>query len=494
MVHGTAFALKNVLEGLVLPRGAPLSRRELNRLVISDDGLGASLSLREGVWFHPHPCLPNGEPRRATAEDVVYSLEAAIAERLVQLPLRPRTEDAPLPAIRAVDARTTVLELNRQAPFLTWSLSEVPLLPRELQTGCDDPRAFRQPVGTGAFRFEGPIEGDSVPLRLVRFERFSAPARDGEGNVSAIEFQRIIDAELALSRLAHGELDLVLLQGSDSKKVLSHDDSGHPRIALSGTEQISVAPLIAPEMLTVVGLRFAHRPESPWAQPSLRRALALAFDRRALAQDPGMRTIQMKPTGRLLEPEMLGFDPLLPEFSFDQKAARALLMARGAPVPPLLVGCWSGAALCAELSRQLEAVGVPVTTVQLTAQNFQELTASGKLDAVLSGSTYETLVDEAWPLLPRFGALLKVNDGFSSKLASLETEGRRDLRARLYAELERDLLESLPWIPLARTERTTPFAFLPYLLVGPRVEGLIDPVSGRVEMSDTGFASVSLRR
>ncbi|MDE7300110.1 MAG: ABC transporter substrate-binding protein, partial [Lachnospiraceae bacterium] len=141
---GTEEVLFNIFEGIVKPdKDGNLVPAVASDVVIAEDGMSYTFTLREGVKFH------NGE--LVTAEDVVYSLKrcAGLLE----------TND---PEVKVTSALSCISEIEASTDaagksIITIKLSEANTELLGYLTGAIIPKNYdRQneaPVGTGPFRF-----------------------------------------------------------------------------------------------------------------------------------------------------------------------------------------------------------------------------------------------------------------------------------------------------------------------------------------------------
>ncbi len=117
---------------------------------VSADHLTYTFRLRDGIRFQDDPCFPDGKGRAATAEDIVYSL-GRLSDPANHSSGK-WTMDY-VKSLRAVDARTVVIELKQPFHVFPWfmAMSYASIVPHEAVEKYG--KKFGQhPVGTGPYR------------------------------------------------------------------------------------------------------------------------------------------------------------------------------------------------------------------------------------------------------------------------------------------------------------------------------------------------------
>lgn len=284
----------------------------------SPDGLTWTFHLRAGlVWSDGAPL---------TAEDFAWSLQRALSPALaseyayVLYPLRGaeaynagRTPEPAALGIRALDATTLELVLDRPAPLLPAILSlpvafPVPRQALARAAAAGDERRWTRPeflVGNGPFVLASWTPNHELVTR--RNPRFHEPAR-----LAGLVFHPYDQAAAQEAAFRTGQLHLTA-------------DLPATRLAYYRSSQPQV--LRTEPVLEANFLRFnTGRP--PFDDPRVRRALALAIDRQALVDTV---TLGGQAPGFTLTPS--GLPDYAPPVgvSFDPAAARELLAAAGFP-------------------------------------------------------------------------------------------------------------------------------------------------------------------
>lgn len=232
---------------------------------ISEDGLTLRFTLRDGLTWH------DGEP--VTAEDVAFTYG------LMQQP------DFPGPAslitlwqsvgITVIDPRTIEFTLSQPySPFL--EATERGILPEHLLGGTSPAQLAttsfnRTPIGTGPFAVNGTQNWEqSGILRLV-----PNPAAWREGTqLTGIELRFFADEQSLLAAYQTGDVQLV----TDMAPVMLPEYAAEDDVRLFTSPTRQMTSLL-------FNLDNSLRPASPATDVNVRKAIALALDRRALVDE-----------------------------------------------------------------------------------------------------------------------------------------------------------------------------------------------------------------
>jgi ABC-type transport system substrate-binding protein len=396
--------------------------------------------------------------------------------------------------LKITGERTVSLTLARPDQFATDALADVWLIPRELE-GCEDQDDLKQPVGTGPFRFTGP---PGEELNLVR-----APGRWGGGPealpyLDGVRLGSRTEPEVALSALARGELDVVVLSLEEARRLFEFDAEGRPHLAgrFAGIHA-SIAANVLPGF-SLGAIYPLHRAGSALATPEVRRALALALDREKVTR--AYAVAHSQPFGALLDPAMLGVDPALRPFGEDLAEAEKLLASIGHPhgqgLPEItLAHAPLRAAAAQEISAEAARVGLKVRPVELSLSAIAEAASTQSVDSYLGFNFYRMHgAEPAWYLesivrrCDRWGFPVA---GTLELLARAKAEPDRAARGLLWRELSGKLFDAEAVIPLSKS-RDTIDTFAAYFVISPRVHGLDDPLSGQLPIDQHRFAKVWL--
>ncbi len=285
----------NVFEGLtrIGPDGSVLPALA-ESWDVAPDGLSWVFHLRNGVTFHDGIAL--------TAEDVVYSFDRAMAEGSLN------AQKALFDGINEVTAIDDVtLEIGLDAPNgallfnLAWGDAAI-VSPATADTNTTNP------VGTGPFKFERWVQGDSVSL--VRNAEYwgEAPA------LGRVVFKFISDPSAAFAAMMAGDIDAFPVFPAPENLAQFEAD---PRFAVI---------VGSTEGETILAMNNA---KAPFDDIRVRRAIAMAIDRGSIID--GAMFGYGTPIGSHFAPHHPAYVDLSATNAYDPAAAKALLAEAGYP-------------------------------------------------------------------------------------------------------------------------------------------------------------------
>lgn len=258
------------------------------------DDLTVEVTLKQGISF------TNGEPMDAAA--VKFSLETLAVEPTQVVAL------GPVSVVDVVDGHTVRIHTKEPFPLLTLSLAlnghVVPPLYYQ-EVGPDGFAAL--PIGTGAFKFDSRVAGQSITL--VRNDGYwgGAPA------IERVEFRPIPEDTSRIAALLAGEIDIATnVPASQYDRV-----DGAPRA------HVATVTGFTAKLALLDGL-----PGSPLEDKRVRQAINYAVDKEALldALYYGHGNLS---TCQLGTPQFFGYNPDLEPYPYDPAKARALLAEAG---------------------------------------------------------------------------------------------------------------------------------------------------------------------
>ncbi len=447
---------------IVLQRLASADQRGVTKLklldkrVVSKDGKTIRLTLKKGLNFHTHKCVP--KVREATAKDLLYSIETFRSFGRLDLTF------APGKPVVLEDRYTVKLSLADRDVYLDQSLTEISLIPHELE-GCADLKEMEQLVGTGPFKMS-----KISPSGYARLERHTAYwERDDAGQtlpyLDAIEYSTATNVSQAMGQLYEGKLDLYFGLRS---QLSPHFTDGQALKPLFKDPAVGQALGVG---LDTAGTRHARflgfypvGTQGPLGDKRVRRAIALAIDRETVAASIHTKSV---PAGRLLDESLLGFEPRLDAHRLDRKAARTLLAkagyAKGKGLKTMIIGAPQVYRDAAEkVVDSLREIGVPARIVGIVQNKVVEMVNGGQVDAMIGDFGYGFASDEAPSLLDllRLHALKATPTGGIQELdtpraleivRTLSSMADREERRKAFADIERAIIEEAkPFIPIAR--------------------------------------------
>jgi peptide/nickel transport system substrate-binding protein len=303
--------------------------------------------LRRGVVFH------DGRP--FGAEDVratilrAQSLPGSMVSYYVQS----------IREVRVVDDATVVFLTRDPSPVLLNKLVFIAIVPRNAPASAID-----RPVGTGPYTFVSGGPGEQI--EGARFPAFWGAPPEFE-RVSIVPLPGREDRARAIST---GRVDAV---------------GRFPEEFWKGASVEKSVRFVSRQGITEVLLGFSGRPGSPFADPALRRAIALALNRREIAAR-GLRGLAV-PLDQLVPPTVFGYSSRLPPAPHDPEEARQLLDASGigarGPLEMIFPDYLRGVA--EEIVREMGALGLRVSPIELPFASFNARWARGDTPLTLFG-------------------------------------------------------------------------------------------------------------
>jgi peptide/nickel transport system substrate-binding protein len=214
--------------------------------------------LRKGVRFHNKPPV-NG--REVTADDVKYSLERFVAKSAF------RSRFEPVQSIDVVDRHTVRITLKEPfAPFLNHLANPMytAILPREVEDKLKDFNRPEAMIGTGPFMVKSYDKG----IKIV-FERNPDYFMKGLPYLDGAVIEITPDAAARLALLRSGKVEFghlwAWLQPEEGKSL----------------KQTNPEMVVTPHLPIGQGIIYFRTDQPPFNDVRVRRAVALAIDRKA---------------------------------------------------------------------------------------------------------------------------------------------------------------------------------------------------------------------
>jgi ABC-type oligopeptide transport system substrate-binding subunit len=448
---------------------------------VSADGTVYTFTLRENLAF--------GDGRPVSAADFVYSINRALQPetasfgapaqlgRIVgaQEVVDGKTREAS--GVRALDERR--LEITLDAP-LAYFLAQLSypytfVVPRALVESGPDWQ--RQAYGSGPFKIGSVRSGEA--LELVANEHYWA----GRPGVAKVSMPFSSDSETAYQRYMAGELDIMGSRDNPVPPARVAEVQGRPDFQSAA-------------LLTTRYIGFNNR-RAPFDKVEVRRAFALAVDKRSIAEGPLGGTVL--PADRILPEGMLGTTFPITPLSYSPEAALRELAAAGFPggagFPPVRISYAvegdNATVVEALVAEWRESLGIEVTAEALPLDAF-----IAKLDTTYfepespeSLELYLSVWGADYPdpqnfLSQQLTTGSRNNNGHFSdadfdrlvaEADRLSDRAQIERRLQLYNQAEQIAIDRVGWLPL----------FYPRLnlLLHPRVEGLRVTPNGLVAPS-----------
>jgi peptide/nickel transport system substrate-binding protein len=348
-------------------------------------------------------------------------------------------------AVKAVDDSTVEFTLEKpMAPFLA-NLA-MPMFgiasPTAIQKYGDD--YFKNPVGTGPFRFREWRKDDRIVLERN-------PDYWGEkALLDRVIFRSIVDNSARLLELQAGSIDLMEFLHPDDIPTVKND----PNLQL----------LLRPSMN--VGYLWWNVEKEPFGKLEVRRAIAHAVNKRAIVEKlfGGIGV----PAKNMLPPSLWGYNDAVADYEHDPAKARDYLAKAGLPngfktrlwaMPNPRPYMPQPTKIAEAIQADLKAVGIEAEIVTMDWATYLAKTREGEQDLYMLGWTGDNGDPDNF-LYWFFGQKETRSRYFNAKAAELTGKAQaisdQAERARLYREAQAVLKEDAANVPIAHT--TPPLA------------------------------------
>jgi peptide/nickel transport system substrate-binding protein len=394
---------------------------------ISDDGVTYTFNLRQGVTFH------NG--RAFVADDVKYSFERILDPELAS----PNVSDLEsIESIEVVDDATVTITLKAaDSSFLAKLMGgSIVIVPREVVEENGD--LMQTMVGTGPFRFV-----EYVPNTEVTLERnpdyWDAPLP----YLDELFIQVIPDNTARTTALVTGTVDIIEYAPVQDLPIFEDDET----LAVTGNENTNIRYL---------GINMTRE---PFDKLEVRQAIAMVIDRGPII-DAAYFGAGM-PTNVIFPPTYwAGMESEIAPVDID--GAKALLEQAGVGDGfSCTILSWaqysflSNAAIV--IQEQLRQIGIEAEVELQENAVYLENYFAGNFDMSVTGTS--AYVDPNDVIQSSFGTGESQNgvQYSNEEVDRLIQEGIATTdqaeRAEIYGEIQRILLEDLPWINLFIAEQ-----------------------------------------
>lgn len=260
------------------------------------DDLTLRVTIREGVSFS------NGE--RVDAEAVKFSLETLAVEPTQVVAL------GPVSHVNIVDEYTVDIVTDEPFPLLALSLAlNGHVVPPAYYQDVGPDGFAAHPIGSGPFKFENRVAGQSITL--VRNDDYWRGAMAFE----RLEYRPIPEDSSRIAALLAGEIDIAT----------NVPASQYAR--LDNAEGVDVAKVLGFSAKMVI---LDSLDGSPIKDPRVRQAMNYAVDKELLLDVLYDGHGQVS-TCQLSTPVFFGYNPNLEPYPYDPERARALLAEAGYP-------------------------------------------------------------------------------------------------------------------------------------------------------------------
>ncbi|WP_336922441.1 ABC transporter substrate-binding protein [Aquipuribacter sp. SD81] len=340
--------LENVYDTLVVPNAEDLTFEPslAESWETSEDGLTWTFTLREGVTFHDGSELDSA--------DVAYSFNRIIDEQLANA-----FRFANVESIETPDPQTVVMNLTAPTPNLLANIGGFKGMAILPEGAAEDLDLANEANGTGPFTLESTSAGGA---ELAAFDGYW-----GDGPfVEGVEFQYVPESAAALTALRNGDIDW-------TDNVPPQDLAG-----LVDEEGVELGQVGSTDYYYLA----FDLTEPPFDDVDVRRAIATAVDREAIAE---AATFGAGSANQTAIPESSFFATDYAPFSGDPAEAEQLLADAGAEGLEfsLMVPATAPQAVTAAevLASQLAEIGVTMTPDTVEEGAFLTRQGEGDFDA-----------------------------------------------------------------------------------------------------------------
>lgn len=434
--------LNNIYDGLVRFRNGTLTVEPAlaKDWTISKDGLVYTFNLRSGVKFHDGTALD--------AEAVKFTFDRMLKKD------HPFYNTGPFPLsfyfssikdVAVIDPLTVQITLSEPfAPLLSNLASVTGSIVSPAAVAKSGKDFARNPVGTGAFKFEAWEANQKVVVTK------NADYWDGAPGLDGVVFRPITDPNTRVAEMLAGGVDLMLEVPPDSLKQFA-DDSAYKLYSAAG-----------PHLWFLI----LNAKEGPLKDVRVRQALNFAINKEALVRDvlQGTADVAAGPTPPAFE---WAYNGALKPYPHDPEKAKALLKEAGAEGAELTFyvtqggsGMLDPVAMGTAIQADLAAVGLKVKI-----ETFEWNTFLGKVNPGLEGKA--DMAEMAWmttdpdtlPFLALRTAAFPDKGGFNSGyysnpevdalLDKARTSTSQDERAAIYKQMQEIVYKDAPWVFVA---------------------------------------------
>lgn len=284
----------NVFDALTeLQRDGQMNPRLAESWTFSPDLTEWTFKLRKGVKFH--------DGSDFSADDVVFTIQRVLADNTTPL----RTFIKLVKTVEKVDDNTVKFTLIQPYGIFHRQISYVNIMSKTYFDKAGDTGYATKPVGTGPYKLVEWSKDNRMVLQANDAYWRGAPA------IKRATYRPIPSEASRASALLSGEVDLV------------------PTLPPSLVDQMKASPDlnvgIAPGF-RVIFVAFNVN-KAPFGNPMIREAIDKAIDRSAIT-DKLLRGLG-RPTGVMVPPMNIGYDPSFTPTKFDPAAAKELVAKSG---------------------------------------------------------------------------------------------------------------------------------------------------------------------
>ena len=354
------FVMNSWLEYLVEPSpdGSKLVPTLASAYQVSTDNKTYTFTLRAGVKFSDGSAM--------TPDDVVYSLHQAFEQKGSQIGFL----SGLVSSISSPDANTVVVALKSPWPYLLQDLSgfNAPILPAKLAQAQGLDNFLKHPIGTGPFVLASTAAGDSIKVTKNKNYWDS-----GKPHLDSITFKVISSDVGRANAVKGGQADIAVDPPLNQIPTFKNDST------------LKVLTFPASQLISMI----VNAKQPPLTDPKVRRAIAIAIDRKAIVQAALFGTGEPA-NSFVVPPSGLTFlDTGLDGFPYDPNQAKQLLSQSGVKLPLKIQAYFpQGAvqdAISTVMQSNLQAVGINLDIVRSDLVTIKSHLVAGTFGLASSG-------------------------------------------------------------------------------------------------------------
>jgi len=315
---------------------------------------------------------------------------------------------------------------------------------------------FKNPVGTGPFKFVEWIQDDKVTL--VKNEAYWGEA----AKIDTLVFRSIPDNSARFLELQAGTIDMM--------------DGVNPDDVAAAKANDQFQMILRPSMN--VGYLALNTEKEPLGNKQVRQAVNMAINKQAIidAFFAGLA----KPAKNPLPPSLWGYNDDIKDYEYNPEKAKALLADAGYP-DGFKTTVWAmpvprpympqGQKVAEAIQADLAAVGIEAEIVSYEWGIYLEKAENGEHDMILLGWTGDNGDPDnfIYALLDKDNAVkgssnnyaFYINEQVHDLLIKAQREMDQDKRSDLYKQAQVIIHEDAPWVPLDHS--TDPLILMKYV-------------------------------
>ena len=391
------------------------------------DDTTLEFTLRQGVTWH------NGD--KFTADDVVYTINTVIADKLVAVPSNYSFYDS----AEKIDDYHVRVKLKRVFPaaldYIAMTLWIWPKTYRE-KVGVDD--YARHPIGTGPYQITR-VDG-VTQIDLQRYHGYYADSPKGKPAIGKIVIHEVPDSSTEMAELLGGRADWIWKFSPDQ-----YDNVNRmPTVQALRSESMRIGYI----KMDAAGRTGAG---NPLTNLKVRQAIFYAIDRDTMAKQlvqGGSRALDAP-----CYPTQFGCDAgAAVHYPYDPAKAKQLLAEAGFPnglsteLVTYELPSWAGA-----MQNYLKAVGIDAHITQLQASALIQRSLSGQ-NPLEAGDWGSYSINDVSAILPQYFDGSAHDYARDPELIALIKQGSAttdpDQRRKAYSAAIKMITERAYWMPM----------------------------------------------